>query len=49
MADRRDVIFYYVGDHWQFNLVSTDPDSSRTYTFQINFKSGVIQFTVAVK
>src|SRR5207244_4650708 len=44
-----DVAFHYVGDHWQFNLVTTNLDAGYTYTFQINLKFGVIQFTVAVK
>ena len=44
-----DVAFHYVGDHWQFNLVTTNLDAGYTYTFQINLKFGVIQFTVGVK
>jgi hypothetical protein len=48
-ADIPDVAFHYVGDHWQFNLVTTNLDAGNTYTFQINLKFGVIQFTVAVK
>jgi len=47
--DIPDVAFHYVGDHWQFNLVSTNLDAGYTYTFQINLKFGVIQFTLAVK
>jgi hypothetical protein len=44
-----DVAFHYVGNHWQFNLVTTNLDAGYTYTFQINLKYGSIQFTVAVK
>jgi len=47
--DIPDVAFHYVGDHWQFNLVTTNLDSGYTYTFQINLKFGTIQFTLAVK
>jgi len=48
-TDIPDVAFHYVGDHWQFNLVTTNLDAGYTYTFQINLKFGTIQFTVAVK
>ena len=47
--DIPDVAFHYVGNHWQFNLVTTNLDAGYTYTFQINLKFGAIQFTVAVK
>src|SRR5207302_8543630 len=42
------IAFHYVGDHWQFNLVTTNLDAGYTYTFQINLKFGVIQFTVEI-
>jgi len=48
-TDIPDVAFHFVGDHWQFNLVTTTLDAGYTYTFQINLKLGAIQFTVAVK
>jgi hypothetical protein len=48
-TDIPDVAFHNVGDHWQFNLVTTNLDAGYTYTFQINLKFGTIQFTVAVK
>ena len=48
-TDIPDVTFHLVGDHWQFNLVTTNLDAGYTYTFQINLKFGAIQFTVAVK
>jgi hypothetical protein len=48
-TDIPDVAFHYVGNHWQFNLVTTNLDAGYTYTFQINLKYGNIQFTVAVK
>jgi hypothetical protein len=48
-TDIPDVAFHFVGDHWQFNLVTTDLDAGYTYTFQINLKFGAIQFTVAVR
>ena len=48
-TDIPDVAFHLVGDHWQFNLVTTNLDAGYTYTFQINLKFGVIQFTLAVK
>jgi uncharacterized repeat protein (TIGR01451 family) len=44
-----DVAFHYIGNHWQFNLVTTNLDAGYTYTFQINHNFGNIQFTVAVK
>ena len=47
--DIPDVAFHLVGNHWQFNLVTTNLDAGYTYTFQINLKYGNIQFTVAVK
>ena len=47
--DIPDVAFHLVGNHWQFNLVTTNLDAGYTYTFQINLKSGTIPFTVAVK
>jgi len=48
-TDIPDVAFHLVGNHWQFNLVTTNLDAGYTYTFQINLKFGAIQFTVAVK
>jgi hypothetical protein len=48
-TDIPDVAFHLVGNHWQFNLVTTNLDAGYTYTFQINLKYGNIQFTVAVK
>ena len=48
-TDIPDVAFHFVGDHWQFNLVTKNLDPGYTYTFQINLKFGAIQFTVAVK
>jgi hypothetical protein len=48
-TDIPDVAFHQVGNHWQFNLVTTNLDAGYTYTFQINLKYGAIQFTVAVK
>jgi hypothetical protein len=48
-ADIPDVAFHFVGDHWQFNLVTTNLDPGYTYTFQIDLKFGNIQFTLAVK
>jgi len=47
--DIPDVAFHLVGNHWQFNLVTTNLDAGYTYTFQINLKFGTIQFTLAVK
>jgi hypothetical protein len=47
--DIPDVAFHFVGDHWQFNLVTTNLDAGYVYTFQISLKSGNIQFTLAVK
>jgi hypothetical protein len=47
--DIPDVAFHWVGDHWQFNLVTTNLDAGYVYTFQISLKSGAIQFTLAVK
>jgi len=47
--DIPDVAFHLVGNHWQFNLVTTNLDAGYTYTFQINLKYGNIQFTLAVK
>lgn len=48
-TDIPDVAFHLVGNHWQFNLVTTNLDAGYTYTFQINLKFGNIQFTIAVK
>jgi hypothetical protein len=48
-TDIPDVAFHQVGNHWQFNLVTTNLDAGYTYTFQIPLKVGSIQFTVAVK
>jgi len=48
-TDIPDVAFHNVGNHWQFNLVTTNQSAGYTYTFQINLKYGNIQFTVAVK
>jgi hypothetical protein len=48
-TDIPDVAFHLVGNHWQFNLVTTNLDAGYTYTFQINLKFSTIQFTVAVK
>jgi len=48
-TDIPDVAFHLVGNHWQFNLVTTNLTAGYTYTFQINLKYGNIQFTVAVK
>ena len=48
-TDIPDVAFHQVGNHWQFNLVTTNLDAGYTYTFQINLRYGAIQFTVAVK
>jgi hypothetical protein len=48
-TDIPDVAFHLVGDHWQFNLVTTNLDAGYTYTFQIVLRFGVIQFTIAVK
>ena len=48
-TDIPDVAFHLVGNHWQFNLVTTNLDAGYTYTFQINLKFGTIPFTVAVK
>jgi hypothetical protein len=48
-TDIPDVAFHLVGNHWQFNLVTTNLTPGYTYTFQINLKYGNIQFTVAVK
>jgi len=48
-TDIPDVAFHNVGNHWQFNLVTTNLEAGYTYTFQINLKFGTIQFTVAVK
>jgi len=48
-TDIPDVAFHFVGDHWQFNLVTTNLEAGYTYTFQINLKLGAIQFTLAVK
>ena len=48
-TDIPDVAFHQVGNHWQFNLVTTNLDAGYTYTFQINLRLGAIQFTVAVK
>ena len=48
-TDIPDVAFHQVGNHWQFNLVTTNLDPGYTYTFQINLKYGNIQFTVAVR
>ena len=48
-TDIPDVAFHFVGDHWQFNLVTKNLDAGFTYTFQINLKFGAIQFTIAVK
>jgi hypothetical protein len=49
VTDIPDVAFHQVGNHWQFNLVTTNLDAGYTYTFQIPLKVGSIQFTVAVK
>jgi len=49
VSDIPDVAFHQVGNHWQFNLVTTNLDAGYTYTFQIPLKVGSIQFTVAVK
>jgi hypothetical protein len=49
VTDIPDVAFHQVGNHWQFNLVTTNLEPGYTYTFQINLKFGNIQFTVAVK
>jgi hypothetical protein len=48
-TDIPDVAFHNVGNHWQFNMVTTNLTAGYTYTFQINLKYGNIQFTVAVK
>jgi hypothetical protein len=48
-TDIPDVAFHLVGNHWQFNLVTTNLDAGYTYTFQIDLKFGNIQFTLAIK
>jgi hypothetical protein len=48
-TDIPDVAFHLVGNHWQFNLVTTNLDPGYTYTFQIDLKFGNIQFTLAIK
>jgi len=44
-----DVAFQFVGDHWQFNMATTNLDAGYTYTFRINLAYGNITFTVATK
>jgi hypothetical protein len=49
VTDIPDAAFHQVGNHWQFNLVTTNLEAGYTYTFEIPLKIGSIQFTVAVK
>jgi hypothetical protein len=41
--------FTYTGNHWQWNMATTNLEAGYTYTFQITLKYGNIQFTVATR
>jgi len=49
-TDIPGVCFTYSGDHWQFNLATTNLNAGDTDTFQIALKDGsFITFTVGLK
>jgi hypothetical protein len=48
--DIPNAAFTFVGDHWQFNMATTNLDAGYTYTFQIHLANDTyITFTVALK
>ena len=48
-TDIPDVAFHWTGDHWQFNMATTNLQAGDTDTFRINLKYGSITFTVGLK
>ncbi|PYJ69478.1 MAG: hypothetical protein DME76_08815 [Verrucomicrobia bacterium] len=48
-TDIPGVCFTYSGDHWQFNMATTNLNAGDTDTFHIILRYGYIEFTVGAK
>jgi len=49
VTDVPGICFTYSGDHWQFNMATTNLNAGDTDTFHIILRSGYIEFTVGLK